>query len=416
MPSFPPLAHCRSEYRVLAHCCVSSADADGSELAELIDREGPDLDLLVDLADWQCVAPLAYDALRRALPEGDPALAPLEARYREASLRYLLQASSAREALSLLEEHGLDALAYKGLALAEAFYGDPALRPMGDLDLWLPQGPALEADRLLREHGWYSQDDAQRQETTRASHHHLPRLTSPEGFVSLEIHRLLHELDDAGRSQGYLERATRVTLRAPTETDSASSFEIGTLGAEDHLISLATHFGLDRTVYYQSYAALRQLTDLHRVTARSSVNWSLLERLAHDASLTPFVWLGLESAFRLFDTPVPDQVRRSLRAEVPRAEEIERFIDCKVLEPSPWVLHQLVDPDERSTWALSKALLRRFFWDPLYLQEKFGERSRQRYRRHASDMLATVTRMPSTLDQLRVDGWMAELHQLATPH
>ncbi|MEM6701531.1 MAG: nucleotidyltransferase family protein, partial [Acidobacteriota bacterium] len=269
------------------------------------------------------------------------------------------------------------------------------------------------ADEVLRSNGWFSQDDAERQEVTRQSHHHLPRLTSPDGFVSLELHRFLHELDGAERAEGYLARSLRLSLTAPTE-EAETTFQASTLGTEDHLISLATHFGLDRTVYYQSYAALRQLTDLHLVITRSKVDWPLLRRLAEDASLLGFAWLGIESAVRLFASPVPDPIRAELRGSVPRAEQIERFIDCKVLEPSPWVLHQLVDPEERSTWSLSKALVRRFFWDPRYLREKFGAGSRKRYRRHASDILATVRHIPKTLDQLRVDGWMAELHQRAS--
>ena len=410
MPNFPPLRDCQKEYALLRQCAALNLD-DSQRVAvdEATRDQELDLDLVADLAHWHCIAPLVYRHLQHVTAPNS-SLNELQESYAASSLRYGFQSGHALEILKELQALGLKPIVLKGLALAEPVYKDPGLRSMGDLDIWLHGDEAVEADHRLRELGWFCDDQEERQEKTRAVHHHLPRLNSPDSFTSVEIHHHLHELDMDRNVSGYSERAEKIQLTSVDESGDQQCVETLCLGGADQLLALATHFSLDRAVYYQSYAALRQLTDIAEVARSQNIDWELVVELAEKQAIVPWAWLGLESAAQVIEAPIPAPTRAALQIQVPDARRLDQFIQFKVLEPSPWVLHQLVQPDERSPWSLIKALLRRCLWDPRYLDDKFGANARGAYRRHTSEMLGVLAKGPAALNHLRIDGWMAGLH------
>ena len=52
-----------------------------------------------------------------------------------------------------LQKHGIPLLALKGIALASQLYTDEGLRPMGDIDILVPEGKGLEALGILLRNG-----------------------------------------------------------------------------------------------------------------------------------------------------------------------------------------------------------------------------------------------------------------------
>lgn len=94
---------------------------------------------LTELAAASRAAPLLYDALCEQKDAPPKILDALRAAH-DSTLRYNMYLFvELRRALRRLQEQGVPVIVLKGAALAQVVYGNPALRPMRDLDLLVPQ-------------------------------------------------------------------------------------------------------------------------------------------------------------------------------------------------------------------------------------------------------------------------------------
>jgi hypothetical protein len=83
--------------------------------------------------------------------------APTLARSRQLFMENLLRNKYLTECYfeiqQILNSHGIPMVALKGLALAHCVYPDAALRQMGDIDVLVPEGLGLKANRILKDLG-----------------------------------------------------------------------------------------------------------------------------------------------------------------------------------------------------------------------------------------------------------------------
>lgn len=122
------------EVQVLLACATEPVDGPSqvpSALAQVTDWRR-----LERLALWHVMGPLAYRALARH-PDLVPAptLELMRERFRFNSARNLYLAHELARMMRVLERQGLPALALKGPVLANALYGDIAMRDFADLDI-----------------------------------------------------------------------------------------------------------------------------------------------------------------------------------------------------------------------------------------------------------------------------------------
>jgi hypothetical protein len=89
-------------------------------------------------------------------PADDPAWPVIRGCYRRAYFHGQMLRARARDALMLFADAGIATLALKGGALLRYYDGNPALRPMNDFDALVPRDRAVDAIRLLLDHGWRS--------------------------------------------------------------------------------------------------------------------------------------------------------------------------------------------------------------------------------------------------------------------
>jgi len=89
-------------------------------------------------------------------PGDDPALPVIRGCYRRAYFHGQLLRARAKEALALFATAGIATLTLKGGALLRYYDGNPALRPMNDFDVLVPRARAVDAIRILLDHGWRS--------------------------------------------------------------------------------------------------------------------------------------------------------------------------------------------------------------------------------------------------------------------
>lgn len=115
--------------------------------------------------------------------------------YRASRLGAMAHKAELDSVCSLLDAKGIAPVALKGAWLAWYAYPDPALRPLRDLDLLLPEDQALAAFEVLTANGYrlgraaeMSPQDALRLEK------HLTPLVSPREVV-IELHHRLWEVD-----------------------------------------------------------------------------------------------------------------------------------------------------------------------------------------------------------------------------
>jgi hypothetical protein len=85
----------------------------------------------------------------------DPVMGRLRGLHRHGWAEGQRRRHSAAAVVSLLNTAGIPAMVTKGLALAQDYYPDRALRPMADIDIVVPQDLALAALNVLQVSGWH---------------------------------------------------------------------------------------------------------------------------------------------------------------------------------------------------------------------------------------------------------------------
>lgn len=199
----------------------------------------------LDGADWQALDRLA--ALHRLQPMlhaergQDPAIPhAIRDSWRAAHRLSAIQALATRAALEechdVLEQAGYQPVALKGAWLAYHAYPDPALRPMRDVDLWVPGESILSAYEALLDCGYVelAPPEMARADIVRLDKH-MPPLLSPRG-VAIELHHRLWE--PHGRLDHASPRADEAAIRARSLVGSDG---IRTPHPQDTLAHLIVH-------------------------------------------------------------------------------------------------------------------------------------------------------------------------------
>lgn len=86
------------------------------------------------------------------------ALAVLEQAKTEAVIRYMRRKTELQKVFSLFKENQIEAVVLKGASLGELVYPMPYLRPMRDVDLWIPDAQMGCARSLLEANGYQEKD------------------------------------------------------------------------------------------------------------------------------------------------------------------------------------------------------------------------------------------------------------------
>lgn len=147
---------------------------------------------------------------------------------RSAAFASLRIATELRATIDVLESAGTTPVALKGAWLAWHAYPSPELRPMRDIDLWLPADEVIAAYELLVAAGYRRVGEQQLTlAQSVALDKHLPPLRSPRG-VHVELHHRLWEIDgrmdhaapvfDGARLRGRVVRLGGITYLDPQDT------------------------------------------------------------------------------------------------------------------------------------------------------------------------------------------------------
>jgi hypothetical protein len=257
------------------------------------------------IAYWQNAVPWLHERVEQAglsLPEAArDSLAALDSLSRERTRRML---DAAIELIDALRAEGIDALPFKGAALAPLYYADPLLRPLADLDILVRERDVRSGRAVLERLGYayYSrsaEDFVYLRGIRRANVWH------PDNVHPVELHFRVRE-EYAGLAYDLTEMlwasAGRRAYWNATET-----LVPATVALVHHVCAHATSDWLIQR------GKLMEIGDVQVLAARMTPDdWGALLR-SIPAPATRFVYPALAVARRYAPGCVPDAVLSALR-------------------------------------------------------------------------------------------------------
>lgn len=180
----------------------------------------------------------------------------------------------------ILTEAGIRHALLKGAWLAYHAYPRPAMRPMGDIDVLVPDSDVLRAFNLLLDHGYQQLDYFGTPERWAEVSNHLPPLRSPLGQLSIELHLRLcnpaksvagHDFE-LSADEGFWDRMIAVDF---------AGVQLCYLSPTDLLIHLIIH----GVVHHRFSNGPLLISDMAYVIEGSPIDWkcfwALVEKGGH---------------------------------------------------------------------------------------------------------------------------------------
>jgi putative nucleotidyltransferase-like protein len=294
------------EKELLACCArtrVSSTIA--QKISELL-KDSLDWDYIFTEAEENSVTPLLGRNLQALA--GDRISAVILERLKDVcranTIRSLFLSAELTKILELFRAHGIQAIAYKGPALAVQAYGDMTLRQFEDLDIIIRQSDLQKANEVMTDLGYRPRFDWIFSSGAAAS------LVPGEYNYRDEKRRLMVELH------------TELTLRHFPKVPDLEDFskrmvqvelndrEVPTFSVEDALIVLSIHGAKD---FWERFSWIADISEL--LQRYPSLDWDATISRAKALDAERMLHTGLLLATSLLDAGVPDEIRRRLQAD-----------------------------------------------------------------------------------------------------
>ncbi len=227
----------------------------------------------------------------------------------------LLALEEARAWASRFAEAGINAVWLKGVPLSLTVYPVPGARPMGDIDVLIPQAQVKSALALLEAvtgapPAYLSTDIEAR-----------VRLGS-RGQVRMDVHwHLLPPLH-------LRQHSDLAWFFSQQQTIVSEGVTLHTLRPEAHLLYLCAH----AEIAHRGALALRHHFDLHRLlTQTPAFDWDLVRRQVEVLGWTEAVARGLAISVEAFGTALPANIFTDLSQQRPAHESPLHTADRRVL-------------------------------------------------------------------------------------
>jgi hypothetical protein len=248
------------------------------------------------------VMPLLYRNLQEVCPDLVPAqiLAPLRARYESQAKDTRGLAEELVRILPVLEAAGIEAVPWKGPALAQRLYGDVFLRESGDLDIMVAGLDVAKAQEVIRSFGY--------------EFSYLESLGKLADDVQNRRELLFHRSDGA-----VLELQWRFASRLACVKNDPERFlrrfeQVSMAGATVRSLSLETYLLiLPIHASKHKWGQLKLICDIAEILNHAELDWQYVLQEAHDLGLRRMIEVGVLLATSLLDAAVPSELARGLR-------------------------------------------------------------------------------------------------------
>lgn len=232
-----------------------------------------------------------------------------------------LHATEAREVLGRLADAGVAPVLFKGAALAYTAYPDPACRPMGDLDLWVPEPDMPLARSTLGAAGYREHVKAERPLDMQRQLGGEVQLTGTRpGSGLVELHWSMF-------SGEWLRRTAAVDnegIRSRARVTQIAGCDALIPAPEDAAIQLAVHLAVN---HQMAFPGVRGLLDLALLARTSNLDWTAVAARAQEWRVATATWLVLRLAAELFGLAGTEAALVSLAPPAGRRVVLQRFVD-----------------------------------------------------------------------------------------
>ena len=314
---------------LLCACSVAPAEQRTQRIRNLL-QATIDWKLLFELADRHGAQPLLCTALAE-FPDSVP-LAAMNAIQQAQHQNLLKSMLLSRELIRIVESlagEGLTVMPYKGPTLAEAVYGDIALRKSGDIDLLIRAAEFSRVKQVVAQLGYRPNVNftpAEERAYLRSGYECAfdgpggPNLLEVQWAIEPRFYSIDIEMN------ALFERGITVPV---------AGHPMKTLSYEDLILVLSVHAAK------HVWGRLIWLSDIARLIVRHDLNWMWIGSQAKKLGIVRIVRITLTLAQQLLDAPLPAAAEGSF------AEDPESFRLAEQLKT------ELVTRPEQSTESTS---------------------------------------------------------------
>lgn len=287
------------------------------EAAPQVETDG---DALLELAAFHRVAPLLHRSLRGAGAQPPPS--KLEAYVRSASNRGLLLTGELLRLLKRWDAAGVQAIPFKGPALASLLYGDPALRHFDDLDVLVRAEDFAAAKEVALALGYQPRE--------RHSLHESFSLFRGGVEIVLELHWEFMPMPEVFPFAPHLADAW-----SRCETISLGGYKARAFAPADQLLYLCAHGSRHLWFRLQWICDVAQL-----LRTRPDLDWERLMVQARSSGGWRMLFLGLYLAHDLLGALLPPEIEQAVRNDrhtLKLANQItRRYFEAPLTVIKPW--------------------------------------------------------------------------------
>ena len=287
-------------------CCARTRASDRvvARLRELAAND-VDWEYLFLLARRHSIVPLLYLHVGQHASDLVPAekLHELKQQYFENSARNTVLTAELCHLITLFAASKIEAIPYKGPALALFAYDNVSLRRFVDLDMIVKKSDVLKAREILLDQGYTPSKSLSltQQELLLRTQHNLQ--------FSRDNHRLIVELHWEVAPHLFASTVDADSLWQNLVTIDLNGAHVKTLSAEDLLFSLCVHGSR------HLWERLGWICDVAELLARHDFDWDALLKRAANADSERMFLLGLYLAEQLLDAPLPAEVKQRCDAD-----------------------------------------------------------------------------------------------------
>lgn len=324
--------HLSDDLQFLVACCQTETSEDDEEfilsyLSQITDHQS-----LITAASQHGILPLVYKTIKnlsnnnlnaQRLTLNANILTELKSAYLSIAQRNMLMTAELIKIMKLLKENDIEALAFKGPALAESAYGDITLRQYGDLDILIRKKDRSKMmDLMIEEHYIPEINLKEDVKETFFDCVNVIGLYKESTSIMIEVHWEL-------LSKNYAIDWEEETLWSEQKTVQINHKDIPVLSLEQQLLYLCAHGAK------HLFERLEWVCDIDRsIRTNPNISWQNLLTEAEKLGIKRMLYLGLALSQQLFRLEIPETVQKYIAQDKQIPKLISKVIEINFSENS----------------------------------------------------------------------------------
>jgi len=290
-----------NEIELLLSCSKSQLDYITANKISLLLREKIDWDWALNAALHHGIWPILYHNLKTVYSEAVPqdVLSKLQRVYLFNAVRNLQLTNELLQIIKDFQTHGIKVVPFKGPVLAQAIYGDIALRSFCDLDIMVKKQDVLKAKDLMISRGYQSTlkltPSLEKTYLQSACEYNFTR-SNPSIWV--EIHWNFHP--------NYFSIPFDEEIWSRLETMNLEGATVNRFPAEDLILALCGH------ATRHQWGKIKLVSDIAGLLECYHIDWERVKRNAADMDLMRILHIGLFLAHDLLDVEFPVKMQNMI--------------------------------------------------------------------------------------------------------